>query len=132
LAGQTLNSLFKKLQEQTDRLQHILDTAPVGVAVTAGGVIQFANPKVSELLDMKMGDAATQALVNPETREQIIAELKAHGSVTNMEVQMYCPLGTVRDLLVTYLPMDYEGKPGTLGWMIDITERKGCRSPHAL
>ena len=124
LAGQTLNSLFKKLQDQADRLQHILDTAPVGVAVTTGGFIRFANPKVTELLNMKTGDAATQALVNPQTRETIIAELKAHGSVTNMEVQMYCPRGTVRDLLVTYLPTDYEGKPGILGWMIDITERK--------
>ena len=124
LAGQTLNALFKKLQDQAARLQHILDTAPVGVAVTAGGIIQFANPMVTELLNMKVGDSATQALVWPQTREKIIEELKGRGSVTNMEVQMYCPRGTVRDLLVTYLPMDYEGKPGILGWMIDITERK--------
>ena len=124
LAGQTLNLLFKKLQDQAARLQHILDTAPVGVAVTTEGVIRFANPRVTELLDMKVGDAATNALVWPETREKIVAELQAHGSVTNMEVQMYCPRGSVRDLLVTYLPTDYEGKPGILGWMIDISDRK--------
>ena len=124
LAGQTLNTLFKKLQDQAARLQHILDTAPVGVAVSAGGTIRFANPRVTELLNMKVGDSATNALVWPETREKIITELKAHGTVSNMEIQMYCPHGTVRDLLVTYLPTDYEGKPGILGWMIDISDRK--------
>ena len=124
LAGQTLNALFKKLEDQAIRLQHILDTAPVGVAVATDGVIRFANPRVTELLNMKVGDAATKALVQPDTREKIVAELKAHGSVSNMEIQMYCPRGSVRDLLVTYLPTEFEGKPGILGWMIDITERK--------
>ena len=124
LAGQTLNALFKRLEEQAMRLQHILDTAPVGVAVATEGIIRFANPRVMELLNMKVGDAATKAMVQPDTREKIVAELKAHGSVSDMEIQMYCPRGSVRDLLVTYLPTEFEGKPGILGWMIDITERK--------
>jgi two-component system sensor histidine kinase/response regulator len=124
LAGQTLNALFKKLQDQADRLQHILDTAPVGVAVATDGIIRFANPRAIDLLDMQVGDAADKALVWPETREKIVAELKAHGSVSNMEIQMYCPNRSVRDLLVTYMPTDYEGAPGILGWMIDITDRK--------
>jgi two-component system sensor histidine kinase/response regulator len=124
LAGQTLNALFKKMQDQANRLQHILDNAPVGVAVATDGIIRFANPRVTELLNMKVGDSASNALVWPGARGKIVQELKAHGSVNNMEIQMYCPQGTVRDLLATYLPTDYEGKPGILGWMIDITERK--------
>ena len=124
LIADTLNLLFKEIKDQADRLQNILDTAPVGVAVSTGGIIRFANPQVTELLSMKVGDAATNALVIPQTREKIIAELKAHGTVRNMEVQMYCPHRTVRDLLVTYLPTNYAGKPGVLGWMVDITDRK--------
>ncbi|MDO8699113.1 MAG: PAS domain S-box protein, partial [Rhodoferax sp.] len=124
LMGQMLNALFNNLKDQANRLQNILDTAPVGVAVSTGGTIRFANPRVTELLDMRVGDSATNALVWPETREQIVTELKTHGAVRNMEIQMYCPNHTVRDLLVTYLPTDYEGEPGILGWMIDITDRK--------
>jgi len=124
LIGLTLMALIKRLNDQANRLQNILDTAPVGVAVSSGGVIRFANPRVSELLDMEVGDAASGALVWPDTREKIIQELKVNGSVNSMEVQMYCPQHTVRDLMVTYLPTDFEGKPGILGWMIDITERK--------
>ncbi len=124
LIGLTLTALINKLNEQATRLQKILDTAPVGVAVSTGGIIRFANPRVAELLDMKVGDPATKALVWPETREKIVMELKTRGAVSNMEVQMYCPRHSVRDLLVTYLPTDYEGQPGILGWMVDITERK--------
>ncbi|OGB30201.1 MAG: hypothetical protein A3F78_04715 [Burkholderiales bacterium RIFCSPLOWO2_12_FULL_61_40] len=124
LIGLTLTALINKLNEQATRLQKILDTAPVGVAVSTGGIIRFANPRVGELLDMKVGDSASNALVWPQTREKIVMELKTHGTVNNMEVQMYCPRHSVRDLLVTYLPTDYEGQPGILGWMVDITERK--------
>jgi two-component system sensor histidine kinase/response regulator len=124
LIGLTLTALIKKLNDQATRLQHILDTAPVGVAVSTDGIIRFANPRVTELLDMKVGDVASKALVWPDTRDKIIEELKSNGSVSSMEVQMYCPRQTTKDLLVTYLPTDFEGKPGILGWMIDITERK--------
>ena len=131
LIGLTLNHLFKKLNEQAsklhdqaNRLQHILDTAPVGVAISSGGKIRFANPQVTKMLNMKTGDESSNALVWPEERPKIIQQLKKDGSVTNMEIQMYCPKKSVRDLLVTYLPTDYEGQVGILGWMIDITERK--------
>ncbi len=124
LIGQTLAALIKRLNDQTNRLQNILDTAPVGVAVSTDGIIRFANPMVSQILDMNVGDVATKALVRPEAREEIIAEMKAKGTVSNMELQMFCPRHSVRDLLVTYLPTEYEGKPGVLGWMVDITDRK--------
>ena len=44
LIGLTLTALINKLNEQATRLQKILDTAPVGVAVSTGGIIRFANP----------------------------------------------------------------------------------------
>mgnify|MGYP003632581141 CR=1 FL=1 len=124
LVGQTINALFKKLNDQTNRLQHILDVAPVGVAVSTEGVVRFANPRVTELLDLKAGDTTDNALLDPSVREPVIKEMQTHGVVNDMEVQMYCRHHTVRDLLMTYMPTHYEGKPGVLAWMIDITERK--------
>ncbi len=124
LIGLTLTGLFNKLNEQAKRLQNILDTAPVGVAISAGGKIRFANPSVTEMLNIQVGRNATDVLVWPEDRSKIIQELKAKKTVSNMELQMYCPHNSVRDLLVTYLPTDFDGEQGILGWMIDITERK--------
>ncbi|QDL54414.1 PAS domain-containing hybrid sensor histidine kinase/response regulator [Rhodoferax aquaticus] len=124
LIAQTVDTLIHRLHTQASRLQNILDVAPVGVAVSSEGIIRFANPRITELIDMKVGDAASNALVVPEDRSRIVQEIKSHGVVNDLELQMYCPNHTVRDLQVTYMPTDHEGKPGILAWMIDITERK--------
>ncbi|MBK6999570.1 MAG: response regulator [Rhodoferax sp.] len=124
LIGQTLMLIFQKINALAERLQNILDTAPVGVAVSSQGVIRFANPKLTDLIDMKVGDSASKALVLPDDRERIGDLMKVGGAVSNMELQMYSPSHTVRDLLVTYMPIDYEGTPGVLEWVIDMTEQK--------
>ncbi|MDT8991394.1 response regulator [Curvibacter sp. APW13] len=124
LIGQALNALIKRLNDQTARLQNILDTAPVGVSVIANGVIQFANPRLGELVHAKVGDKATAALVHPEAEGQIEAQIASRETVRDLEVQMYCPNHTVRDVLVTYIPTQHNGAPGTLSWMVDITDRK--------
>ncbi len=124
LIGLTLNALIKTLNDQAKRLQYILDTAPVGVAISAGGTIRFTNPRITELLDVKPGDPSSGVLAQPEERAKIIQELKTRGRITDMELRMHSSHNQALDLLVSYLPIDYEGQPGILGWMIDITERK--------
>ena len=124
LMGLTLNVLIGKLNREAGRLQQILDNAPVGVAISEGGTIRFANPRASQMLHLKVGDPSSDVLVSGDDRAEIVRELKVNHRVDDMEVQMYCPHKSARDLLVTYLPIDYEGRRGILGWMIDITERK--------
>ncbi len=131
LIGLTLNDLIKKLNhsisklnDNAKRLQHILDTAPVGVAISVKGKIRFTNPKVTQLLNMKVGDPSSSVLVSDADRAKIVSKLKTHHHINNMELQMYCPHGMPRDLLVTYLPIDYHGEAGILGWMIDVTDTK--------
>lgn len=124
LIGQTLLSLFQKVQAEADRLQNILDTAPVGVAVSTEGIVRFANPRVTDLLDLKVGDPVSQALVNREEEDALRQQIGAQGGVRDIELQMYCKDRTTRDLLVTYLPLEYEGSSAILAWIVDITERK--------
>jgi signal transduction histidine kinase/DNA-binding response OmpR family regulator/HPt (histidine-containing phosphotransfer) domain-containing protein len=124
LIGLTVNVLIKTLNDQAKRLQYILDTAPVGVAISAGGTVRFTNPRVTELLDVKVGDPSSDVLNHPEERAKIIGELKTNGRIIDMELSMHSSQNHTLDLLVSYLPIDYEGQPGILGWMIDITERK--------
>jgi signal transduction histidine kinase/DNA-binding response OmpR family regulator/HPt (histidine-containing phosphotransfer) domain-containing protein len=124
LFGLTLNQLFKNLNDQANHLQHILDTSPVGVAISAGGKIRFANPCLMQLLNIKPGDDASSVLVSAGDEDKIIRQLKANATISNMEIQMYCPKNSVRDFLVTFLSTDYQGKTAILCWLIDITERK--------
>ncbi|CAA7619115.1 putative Histidine kinase [Candidatus Terasakiella magnetica] len=114
----------KALSEERERLQRILDTAPVGVAISTGGYVHFANPRMAELINLRAGAASPQAYVNLEDRTTLIERMNEQGIVRDYELQMYGPNGEIRDILVTYLKTEYEGKPGILGWLTDISARK--------
>jgi two-component system, sensor histidine kinase and response regulator len=124
LIGLTLNELFKDLNDQANHLQHILDTAPVGVLISANNKIRFTNPCAMQLLNIKPGDDSSSVLVSQADRQEILRQLSKNITISNMEMQMYCPKNTVRDFLATFLPTDYKGEAAILGWIIDITERK--------
>ncbi|GAA0841259.1 hypothetical protein GCM10009113_07430 [Marinobacter szutsaonensis] len=119
-----LEASSRKLESGRQQLQEILDNSPVGVAITVGGVIRFANPKFTSLVDVRVGDQVGQIYLHPEDREEVLRSLELHGSVHNRELQMRGPSGEVRDTLVTYMPIEYRGEAGILGWLIDITDRK--------
>ena len=106
------------------RLKHILDTAPVSIAFSAGGRFCFANPLFVETFGADVGDAAPNIYVRPEERIALVERMKTEGIVRDYEIQLYNRHKEVRDILVTYLPIDYEGDQGVLGWLIDITNRK--------
>jgi len=62
--------------------------------------------------------------VHPEERDALVERLKNDGIVKNFEIQMFDRQKNVRDMFITYLPINYEGEDGILGWLTDITERK--------
>ena len=116
---------LEELRRQRERLQHILDTAPVGVAISVGGVMRFANPRARELLRLN-DDAAHSLYVDPRDRDRITDMLDAKGLVLDYELQMYGPAGEVRQILATYLRTDFDGEVGLLGWTVDIGKLKAA------
>jgi PAS domain S-box-containing protein len=117
-------AMESQLEATKSQLQHILDTSPIGVAFSTQGKIHFANPRFKEMFGVGVGDASPDLYVHPEDREALIRELKAMGKVENRDLQMYNRDHQVRDMLITYLPITYDGAEGILGWLLDITDRK--------
>jgi len=113
-----------QLESTKSQLQYILDTGPIGVAFSTKGKIHFANPRFTEMFGAGVGDASPDLYVKPEERDNLISRLKAEGIVENYDVQMYNRDHEIRDVLITYLPMSYDGEEGILGWLLDITDRK--------
>jgi len=111
------------LAEKT-HLQKIFDTSPVGVGISSDGIMRFANPRMLETLNIKMDSSGPNTYVNLEDREHIMKTLDKQGVIKNYELQMYGPHDEIRDILMTYIKIDYEGKDSILGWAIDITELK--------
>ncbi|WP_031479213.1 transporter substrate-binding domain-containing protein [Maridesulfovibrio frigidus] len=114
----------KELQDSKDQLQSILDTSPIAVAFSTGGIIHFTNPAFEEHYGAKVGDESPNLYVNPADRDDIIAMMQRDGHVSNYEIQMYNKERKARDMLISYLPINHEGNEGILGWLFDITDRK--------
>jgi len=118
----------KQMQEtlarEREQLQTILDISPVGVAFSVAGKFRFANPKFLEMVDAKIGEPAETIYVHPQERERIVNMLKQDGHVDSYEVQMYTPQREIRDIFVNFMPINFEGQDGVLGWLLDITDRK--------
>ena len=112
------------LATQREFLKRILDTSPVGIAISVNGVIRFANPRHGEIARMQPGTRAESAYVNPEDRRAIVAAMEREGVVRDIETRMYAPDGQIRDVLVTFMNTDFEGEPGLAGWLTDITKLK--------
>ncbi|MDQ5985713.1 MAG: Sensor histidine kinase RcsC [Syntrophus sp. SKADARSKE-3] len=129
LMGFLLDINERKLMEQTiiaegERLKQILDKAPISIAFSSKGKIHFANPLFVETFGVNEGEDSPQLYVNPEERDLLVERLQKEGIVKDFEIQMFNSRKQVLDMLITYLPINYEGEDGILGWMTDITARK--------
>ena len=114
----------KALEDERARLQGILDKSPISIAITVQGVLRFVNPIVEEKFGFHVGDPAPKVYVHEEQRDALMADLRRDGIVKNREVQMWSVERQPLDMLVTFLPISYQGENGVLAWLLDITERK--------
>jgi len=121
-------AMEQQLIAESQRLKNILDTAPINIAFSTKGKIHFANPLFEKTFGVKTGDASPQLYVHPEERDALVERLKRDGIVKNYEIQMFDSQKQARDMLITYLPINYEGEDGILGWIMDITVRKAAET----
>jgi len=111
------------VQLQRQRLQTILDSAPVGIAFSAAGRLQFGNAAAIVMFGDCMGSEASSYYVDAAERAEIETQLK-QGRMLTREVRMLDRHRRVREMLVTYVPTTLNEQAGVLVWLIDITERK--------
>ena len=116
----------QEMDRQREILQSILDKAPVGVAITVEGIVQFANPRILDLVGLSVGDSPLKIYVDPASRVHMLNTLTTTGIVENQRFQMYSPTGDIRDIMATFMATEYEGKPGVLGWLTDISQIKAA------
>jgi two-component system sensor histidine kinase/response regulator len=115
-----------QITRQREQLQSILDKAPVGVAITVDGITRFANPRIIDLVDLKVGDSPQKIYTNLSDRQQILDGLFQNGIVEGGRYQMYGPDREIRDILGTFIATEYEGQRGVLGWLTDISKIKAA------
>ena len=112
----------RALAAERERLQRILDASPVGVTITTDNIARFTNPRIEEMFALRVGSAVPDLYVHPEQRIALLDELDRKGIVRDFSVQFRGFNGEIRDCLSTLMHMEYEGRQGVLGWIVDVTE----------
>ncbi len=125
-ATRDLQKTMKELRKQEAHLRHILDSSPLGIALSVEGVARMANPAMKTMFDIVEGSFIPALYVDPSIRQRIRSQLLAEGSVRGIELQMRSASGQVRDYLATFMATDYEAEAAILGWLLDITDLKAA------
>jgi two-component system sensor histidine kinase/response regulator len=123
-ATRDLQKAMEDLRKQEAQLRNILDTSPLGIAISVEGVARMSNPAMSSMFNVVEGSSIPELYVDPNARARIRRQLFAEGSVRGIELQMFSASGQARDYLATFMLTDYEGERAVLGWLLDITDMK--------
>jgi len=127
----------EELRLSEERYRSLVDTADECIVVVQDGIIKFANPKTEEVTGYAAEELASSSFLDylhPDDREAVV---EAHeralkeGKAPYLEpFRMVAKNGDIRWLFRNTALIDWEGKPATLTFLSDITERK--RAEEAL
>ena len=109
--------------EEKERLQYLLDSAPVGIGISTDGLVRYANPRLREMIKVAVGDPSPDLYVDPIERDRVTARIANGSGLIHEEMKMFGPTGDIRDMSIDFLPTEFEGVPGVLVWMLDVTGR---------
>lgn len=122
------------LRESEERLWKILEESPVGVSVSRreDGKVIFANTRFCEILaaprEEVVGADARDHYVDDEQRLKIIETLKAHGHISDREVEFRRKDGTPFWSLLTIRSTRHDSDFLNLAWVYDISAMKAAEA----
>ncbi|MEI8396466.1 MAG: response regulator [Rhodospirillaceae bacterium] len=119
----------RELLQSRERLRAILESSPVGVcAVGRDGHLTFANLRFAELFgveqDKLIGVAMLSLLADPIERARYLDAIITGLPIRDSEIRLIRADGTVFWALLSGDPRTFEGSPGHLGWINDISRQK--------
>lgn len=120
-----------QLQRAATRYQSVVDQLGEGMLVIQDGVIVFANPQACSVFNLPMAQLIGMNaldLLHPDDQREVQERLSRRQSGENLavhsEIRHLRPNGAVRWLGTHSSKGDWEGRPATMSFFADITERK--------
>jgi PAS domain S-box-containing protein len=122
----------ERLAESEARFRQILDESPIAISIIDRdtGERLFGNPRLAAMLgadsleDVPQYDI-DQSFVDAAKSDEARAMFEQEGRVDNFEAERYrLDRKTRWWSLVTWRPIDFEGRRARIAWILDITKRK--------
>ncbi len=120
----------RELADSEERLRAVLDSAPMPMVVTRDrdSVIVYGNGPSATIgnhsLEGIVGRPATSFYRDPADRERIQQLFRERGSLQSEEVCLLSADGRELWMLLSMVPVMYDGEPSVLSTLVDFTDRK--------
>ncbi len=117
-------------REARQRLDYLFRRSPAPMAMCGEGRFVDVNEALTAVTGYRRDELVGQPpdalglLVERQQREAVAEELRAHGRVTDLEVQIRHRTGAIVDGLLSGERVVHEGRQVLLAMLVDITERK--------
>ncbi|MBL8689438.1 MAG: PAS-domain containing protein [Rhodospirillaceae bacterium] len=124
-----LKEAEKRLRESEHRLRTILESSPIAVSIsTEAGRSVFRNQSIFDLYGYSSGEtlggSTSDFYLYPSDRARLIDELHRTGKVSGAEVPLKRRDGSIFWVLVFWQPLQVDGEPGIVAWLVDQTDRR--------
>lgn len=127
-AQQELIETRNHIEKTKSTLLNMLQLSPISVRITDadGDNILFANHAYRTLLQMEKDEILSKSpqnyYVNKDEYNKIIENIKNNIIIYDKLIELKIKNETVW-VLASYMPIEFEGESGVLGWFYDITEQ---------
>ena len=118
-----------ELRDSEQRFRFMMETCPTAarIAKSDGRDVIFFNRSYVALINTTPEQASgvnpASYYAHPEDYRDILQRLGRGEQIFDRLVELNIPGAQTKWALASYLPIQYQGEPGVLGWFHDITER---------
>lgn len=127
----TQSNMMIALKESEDKYRNVIDNANEAILVAQDGLIKFVNHKASSYIgypEQELINKSFLAYIYPEDRDMIInnfnKRLARESLPDRYAFRVFTIEGSVRWVEISSALIDWQGKPATLNFLTDISERK--------
>ncbi len=109
----------------------VVDNANEGIVITQDGMLKFVNPQVKEFTGLSQGQSNVGSFldfIHPDDRQMVIEHHRKRLAGEEIpeiyNIRMIDQAGEIRWVQNNGVIVEWEGRPATLNFLLDITSRK--------
>jgi PAS domain S-box-containing protein len=121
----------RQLAESEAKYRQVVENVNEGILVTAGGRILYANPRALALTGLDEQTALSQPFIefiHPDDRERVLGNhmrrIRGEPVENYYQFRVLHRGGDVRWLEISAVVFEWQGRPATLNFLTDVTERR--------
>jgi len=126
------------LRDSEEKYRILVENAQETIYVAQDGMLQFANERSMELTGYPVEDLTErpfEAFIHPEDRDMVMERhykrMQGMETVPSYSFRIITRSGRLRWVKLKTVAIEWEGRPATLNFVSDITERKEAQEARA-